>query len=186
MEVACGGSVPEGYGQPKKSYREAEQVLGDANRYSATITTSCGAITVELFNGESPKTANNFAFLAGEGFYDATTVHRVVPGFVIQMGDPEGTGRGGPGYRFADELAAARNRRYPRGTLAMANAGPNTNGSQFFICLADVGLPPQYTVFGEVTDGIDVADKIASYGHGDGPPSATIFVESVRMEDAPA
>ncbi|MBA2576747.1 MAG: peptidylprolyl isomerase [Euzebyaceae bacterium] len=181
MDVACGGSVPEGHGAKKQQYRKAEQVLDDRARHIATITTSCGVIEVELYSSESPVTANSFAFLAGEGFYDATVVHRVVPGFVVQMGDPTGTGTGGPGYSFADELAAARNRRYPRGTLAMANAGPNTNGSQFFICLADAGLPPQYAVFGEVTSGMDVADRIAALPRNGETPVETVFVESVRL-----
>ena len=181
MDVACGGAVPEGDGQDKPQYREAEQVLDDALRHRATITTSCGAIDVELFSQEAPRTANNFAFLASEGFYDATVIHRVVPGFVVQMGDPTGTGTGGPGYRFADELAAARNRGYARGTLAMANAGPDTNGSQFFICLGDVGLPPQYAVFGEVTGGMDVVDRIAQLPLRGETPAETCFVESVRM-----
>ncbi|MGH3927371.1 MAG: peptidylprolyl isomerase, partial [Pseudonocardiaceae bacterium] len=148
MDVACGGSVPEGYGQPKQSYEGAKQVLDGRSRHQATITTSCGEIEIELYSSESPVTVNNFVFLASDGFYDATIIHRVVPRFVIQMGDPAGTGRGGPGYRFADELAAARNRGYLRGTVAMANAGPDTNGSQFFICLDNVNLPPNYAVLG--------------------------------------
>jgi cyclophilin family peptidyl-prolyl cis-trans isomerase len=181
MDVACGGSVPEGHGDEKPSFRQAEQVLDDRARHTATITTSCGVIEIELFTSESPVTANNFAFLASQGFYDATVVHRVVPGFVVQMGDPTGTGRGGPGYQFADELSAARNRGYPRGTVAMANAGPNTNGSQFFICLADVGLPPQYAVFGEVTSGMDAVDRIASVPLRGESPSQTVFVEQVTL-----
>jgi cyclophilin family peptidyl-prolyl cis-trans isomerase len=183
MDVACGGSVPEGYGQAKQSYAQPEQVLGEQSRYRARLVTSCGEIVVELFASESPATVNSFAFLAGEGFYDATVVHRVVPGFVVQMGDPTGTGTGGPGYRFNDELAAARNRRYSRGTLAMANAGPNTNGSQFFICLADVGLPPQYAVFGEVVEGMDAVDKIAAVPRQGETPTETVFLEQVRLLD---
>lgn len=181
MEVAFGGAVPEGYGDPKPSFTKAEQVLDDKLTHRATIVTSGGTVTVELFSQESPTTANNFAFLASEGFYDATILHRVVPGFVIQMGDPTGTGSGGPGYRFPDELAAARNRRYPRGTLAMANAGPDTNGSQFFICLDDVGLPPAYAVFGEVVEGMDVVDQIASMPLRGESPQQTVFVEQVRL-----
>ena len=183
VDVACGGTVPEGYGEPKPSYPAPEQVLeGDRNR-RAVIATSCGDITVELFVGESPTTTNNFAFLAGEGFYDATTFHRVVPGFVIQGGDPTGTGTGGPGYRFPDELAAARNRGYERGTLAMANAGPDTNGSQFFICLDDVGLPPNYAVFGAVRDGMETVDQIASVPLRGESPTQTVFIESVTLQD---
>ena len=181
MDVACDGSVPEGYGEPKAQYDAARQVLDDALNHEAVISTSCGDIRVRLHSQESPTTANNFAFLAGEGFYDATVVHRVVPGFVVQMGDPTGTGTGGPGYQFSDELSAARNRGYARGTLAMANAGPNTNGSQFFVCLDDVGLPPQYTVFGEVLDGMEAADRIAGLPLDGESPRETVFVEQVRM-----
>ena len=166
-----------------KQYAQAEQVLEDDKRYGATISTSQGDISVELFVGESPKTANNFAFLAKEGFYDGTVIHRVVPGFVVQMGDPTGTGTGGPGYKFEDELAAARNRGYERGTLAMANAGPNTNGSQFFICLDDVGLPPQYAVFGEVTSGMEVVDDIARQPRRGEYPTPEITVSSVTLAE---
>jgi cyclophilin family peptidyl-prolyl cis-trans isomerase len=182
MDVACNSTVPEGYGEPKPTYDEPSQVLDDALTHAATVETSCGTIRLRLFSGEAPFTANSFAFLAGEGFYDATIVHRVVPGFVVQMGDPTGTGTGGPGYRFADELAAARNRGYARGTVAMANAGPDTNGSQFFICLDDVGLPPQYAVFGEVTEGMDVVDTIAALPRDGETPTQTCFVERVRLD----
>ena len=183
MDVACGGSVPDGYGDPKKSYNEAEQVLDGEKNRQAVLTTSCGEITIELFVGESPTTTNNFAFLANEGFFDATIFHRVVPGFVVQGGDPTGTGTGGPGYRFGDELAAARNRGYERGTVAMANAGPDTNGSQFFICLDDVALPPNYAVFGAVREGMDNVDKIASVPLRGESPTETVFLESVRLLD---
>ncbi len=191
MDVACGGAVPEGYGAEKPSFDQPGQVLGGEERYAARIATSCGEIAIDLFAGESPFTANSFAFLAGEGFYDATIVHRVVPGFVIQMGDPTGTGSGGPGYRFTDELQAARDRGYPRGTVAMANSGPDTNGSQFFICLDDLGpatpgtgqgLPPSYAVFGEVTDGMDVADRIAAIPCDGETPREMVFVVSVRVQ----
>ena len=127
---------------------------------SATITTEKGDIAVDLFTDGAPKAANNFVDLAKKGFYDGVIFHRVVPGFVIQGGDPTGTGRGGPGYTFEDEPFKGD---YYRGTLAMANAGPNTNGSQFFICLADLSgsLPKKYTIFGQVTKGMDVVDQIA-------------------------
>jgi cyclophilin family peptidyl-prolyl cis-trans isomerase len=182
MDIACGGAVPDGYGTEKLTYDQPAQVLDDALTHRATIETSCGAVELELFSAEAPFTANSFAFLAGEGFYDATIIHRVVPGFVVQMGDPTGTGTGGPGYRFADELAAARNRGYARGTVAMANAGPDTNGSQFFICLDDVGLPPQYAVFGQVTAGMDVVDRIAALPLDGETPAQTCFVERVRVD----
>jgi cyclophilin family peptidyl-prolyl cis-trans isomerase len=127
--------------------------------YTATIKTNYGDITVDLYPKEAPLTVNNFVFLSQQGFYDNVKVHRIVPGFVIQTGDPTGTGMGGPGYKFADEPVTMK---YRHGTLAMANSGPNTNGSQFFICLADVALPPNYTIFGTVIKGLDVVDKIAA------------------------
>jgi cyclophilin family peptidyl-prolyl cis-trans isomerase len=143
---------------------------------SATIGTPKGDIEVDVFIEGAPKAANNFLDLAEKGFYDGVIFHRVVPGFVIQGGDPTGTGTGGPGYKFADEPFQGD---YYRGTLAMANAGPNTNGSQFFICLADLAgrLPKNYTIFGQVTKGMDVVDAIAAgrTGAGDRP------VEPVKM-----
>lgn len=163
-------------------FSQPEQVLGDAARYEARIATSHGSFRVALFADAAPATANSFAFLASQGFYDDTPVHRVVPGFVVQMGDPTGTGTGGPGYRFGDELDLARERGYPRGTLAMANAGPGTNGSQFFVCLEDVPLPPAYTVFGEVTDGMETVDRIAAVPVRGESPAEPVTVESVRVE----
>lgn len=121
------------------------------------ITTGKGDIVFELFENEAPKTVSNFVYLAKGGFYDGLIFHRVEPGFVIQGGDPNGTGTGGPGYRFEDEKVM---RKYARGIVAMANAGPNTNGSQFFVMLADTPLPPNYTIFGNVTSGMDVVDQI--------------------------
>jgi cyclophilin family peptidyl-prolyl cis-trans isomerase len=133
--------------------------IDPSKQYTATIETTDGTIEARLFAQEAPKTVNNFVFLAREGYYDGVPFHRVINGFMIQTGDPTGTGRGGPGYRFNDEPVS---RSYTRGILAMANAGPNTNGSQFFIVHgADVGLPPNYTIFGEVTGGMDVVDTIA-------------------------
>jgi peptidylprolyl isomerase len=127
--------------------------------YTATIKTNMGDIVLELFPEDAPLAVNNFVFLAREGFYDGVTFHRVVAGFVIQSGDPTGTGSGGPGYQFADEEVTQE---YVKGTLAMANAGTDTNGSQFFICLANlVGrLPKNYTIFGTVIDGIEVVEEI--------------------------
>ena len=123
------------------------------------MQTSKGEIVFELFGQEAPKTVSNFVALAEKGFYDGLTFHRVVPGFVIQGGDPEGTGMGGPGYKFEDEPVT---RDYEAGIVAMANAGPNTNGSQFFIVLEDQPtLPKAYTIFGKVTKGMDVVRKIA-------------------------
>ncbi|CAN5542458.1 peptidylprolyl isomerase [soil metagenome] len=162
-------------------FQQPEQVLDDANTHDATLETSQGTIKLRLFSNEAPQAANSFAFLAGKEFFDQTVIHRVVPGFVVQMGDPTGTGTGGPGYRFDDELASARNRGYSRGILAMANAGPGTNGSQFFICLDNVGLPPSYTVFGEVTDGMDVVDQIAAVPLRGEKPIDDVTVDSIRM-----
>ena len=142
----------------------------------AVIETTLGAIEFELLGDAAPKTAENFVTLANKGFYTDVIFHRVVPGFVIQGGDPTGTGTGGPGYKFADEPVAMG---YARGTVAMANSGPNTNGSQFFICLADLPqLPPNYTIFGQVVAGLSVVDAIASApcGPGDRP------VEPVTMK----
>ncbi|QBI19110.1 peptidylprolyl isomerase [Egibacter rhizosphaerae] len=182
MDVACGGSVPPEAGQPKDRYDGPAQVLGGGSRYRGSLRTSCGEISFELLADEAPVTANNFAFLTREGFYDATEVHRVVPGFVVQMGDPTATGTGGPGYAFADELDAARTRGYPRGTLAMANAGPDTNGSQFFITLEDVGLPPDYAVFGLVTSGMDAVDRIAAVPLNGEQPQQHVFLEAATVE----
>jgi len=180
MEVAFGAAVPEAYGQSKPRFDAPEQVLDGNARHEAVIATSGGPIRVELYSDESPATVNSFLFLAGQGFYDGTIIHRVVPGFVVQMGDPTGSGSGGPGYRFDDELEGARARGYSRGTVAMANAGPNTNGSQFFICLEDVPLPPAYAVFGRVLEGMEVVDAIAELPLRGESPTETVFVESVR------
>ena len=128
--------------------------------YSATLHTSLGDIAVDFLAADAPLAVNNFLFLAGNGFYDDVIFHRVIPGFMIQGGDPTGTGRGGPGYKFRDELDGAG--KYERGTLAMANSGPNTNGSQFFVMHKDYGLPHNYTIFGKVTAGIEVIDAIAA------------------------
>jgi cyclophilin family peptidyl-prolyl cis-trans isomerase len=151
---------------------------------SATISTDKGDIVVELFTEGAPKAANNFLDLARKGFYDGVIFHRVVPGFVIQGGDPTGTGTGGPGYKFADEPFSGD---YYRGTLAMANAGPNTNGSQFFICLADLAgrLPKNYTIFGQVTKGMDVVDAIAAGKlGGNDRPNEPVKMTKVTVKEA--
>ena len=144
-----------------KQYPKAPDLTIDLDKaYRATLHTNHGEIAVDLFPAEAPLAVNSFLFLAGEGYYDGVTFHRVVPGFVIQGGDPTGTGRGGPGYKFRDELEGPG--KYSRGTVAMANAGPNTNGSQFFICLGDLKLPHQYTIFGRITAGMEAVDAIAA------------------------
>ena len=135
--------------------------IDPARTYTGTIETNKGPIEFELYPEDAPQTVNNFVCLAQDGYYDGTPFHRIVQGFVIQGGDPTGTGSGGPGYKFSDEPVS---KDYERGTLAMANAGPNTNGSQFFIVLDDLRgkLPKNYTIFGRVTDGLDVVDAIAN------------------------
>jgi cyclophilin family peptidyl-prolyl cis-trans isomerase len=135
--------------------------IDPAKTYLATLSTTQGDVVVELLPGDAPNTVNNFVFLARQGYYDGVPFHRVMNGFMIQTGDPTGTGTGGPGYRFADEPVR---RPYEAGIVAMANAGPNTNGSQFFIVQGDGGrrLQPNYTIFGRVLSGMDVVNAIAS------------------------
>jgi cyclophilin family peptidyl-prolyl cis-trans isomerase len=132
--------------------------------HTITIETNKGTIVFETYDADAPATAKNFVDLANKGFYNGVIFHRVIPGFMIQGGDPTGTGRGGPGYKFADELnpsTESYKKGYVKGTVAMANSGPNTNGSQFFIMLEDnLSLPPNYTIFGKVTKGQDVVSKI--------------------------
>jgi len=132
---------------------------------TAQMNTSHGAIAFELFEDDAPETVANFRKLAGDNFYDGVIFHRIISGFMIQGGDPEGTGRGGPGYTFADEF---NKHKVVRGALAMANAGPNTNGSQFFIVTAEAApwLDGKHTVFGQVTDGMDTVDAIESVETG--------------------
>jgi peptidyl-prolyl cis-trans isomerase B (cyclophilin B) len=148
--------------------------LDTTKTYTVTFETSRGNIVVDLFPKEAPKTVNNFVFLAKDGFYDGTVFHRVIPDFMVQGGDPTGTGRGGPGYKFEDETKG-NPRKHKRGTLSMANAGPNTNGSQFFIThVATDWLDAKHTVFGEVRSGQDIVDSIKQ---GD-------TLKSVKIEEA--
>jgi cyclophilin family peptidyl-prolyl cis-trans isomerase len=146
---------------PKQWSSPPAMSIDPSKSYAATLRTSKGDIRIDLLPGDAPQTVNNFVFLAREGFYDDVKFHRIIRGFMVQTGDPTGTGAGGPGYRFKDEPVT---RNYTRGTVAMANAGPNTNGSQFFIMHASQGLPKNYTIFGEVTDetSLETLDKIAS------------------------
>lgn len=139
------------------------------NMHTITLKTTLGDIVFETYDADAPKASANFVNLAEKGFYDNVIFHRVIPGFMIQGGDPTGTGRGGPGYSFEDELNPATESYkagYKRGVVAMANAGPNTNGSQFFVMHADYPLPNQYTIFGRVVSGIETVDKIASLPTG--------------------
>jgi cyclophilin family peptidyl-prolyl cis-trans isomerase len=155
--------------------------------YTADLTTSEGDIQIALDPKQAPKTVNNFVFLAKQGFYDGVTFHRVIPDFVIQGGDPQGTGQGGPGYQFEDELPKAG--AYKVGSVAMANSGPNTNGSQFFIIVGAQGaaLPPAYSLFGKVTQGQDVADKISTMAApGTETPDPPVTIEKVTITEKDA
>ena len=144
----------------KKWASAPEMVIDPAKTYTATIATDKGDMVLELFTDKTPKTVNNFVFLAREGFYDGTVFHRVIADFMVQGGDPTGTGTGGPGYRFTDEFHPELTHDKP-GVLSMANAGPGTNGSQFFIThLPTPWLNNKHSVFGQVTEGIDVLMKI--------------------------
>ena len=150
---------------------------------AATLQTNHGAIEIELFDEAAPKTVENFRKLAGDGFYDGVTFHRVIPDFMIQGGDPTGTGMGGPGYTFEDEF---NDHKVERGALAMANAGPNTNGSQFFVVTAEATpwLDGKHTVFGRVTSGMDVVDAISQVATDAGDkPREPVVIERVALAE---
>src|SRR5580765_1287183 len=150
---------------------------------AATLHTNHGAIEVELFDDDAPKTVENFRKLAGDGFYEGVVFHRVIPDFMIQGGDPTGTGMGGPGYTFEDEF---NDHKIERGALAMANASPNTNGSQFFIVTTDAApwLDGKHTVFGKVTEGMDVVDKISELPRDSrDKPHDDVVIERVELAE---
>jgi cyclophilin family peptidyl-prolyl cis-trans isomerase len=153
-------------------------------RYTALMSTSKGDMTIALDPVAAPKTVNNFVVLARYHYFDGIVFHRIIPDFVIQGGDPQGDGRGGPGYRFEDELPPAG--RYELGSLAMANAGPDTNGSQFFIITGPngVGLPPQYSLFGKVVKGMEVVADIESVGTPSGSPKEKVTINSVTITES--
>ena len=171
-----------------EKFDKAEKVLDPGQPASATVETSCGSFTIELDTENSPKTANSFAFLAEQGFYDGTTFHRIVPGFVIQGGDPQGTGQGGPGYSVTEP--PAQDTTYKTGLVAMAKTEvepPGSSGSQFFVVTApaDAGLPPDYAVLGEVTEGMETVDAIAELGDPADPtgaPTQTVNIDKVTVE----
>jgi peptidylprolyl isomerase len=172
---------------PKTQKFSAPPELGidPSKRYTATIDTSLGELVVALDAANAPKTVNNFVFLALHHYYDGVIFHRIINGFMCQGGDPTGTGTGGPGYRFEDELP--RPGRYEIGSVAMANAGPHTNGSQFFIVSgpSGVGLPPQYSLFGKVVKGLDVVDamqKVAT--NSKDRPNDDVVINSVTISVA--
>ncbi len=168
LGVACGGSPPEPAPQPPpppapapspESYSSPPAMMIDTSQqYTATIEMEKGNMVLELFAADVPVTVNNFVFLAREGFYDGSTFHRVIPGFMVQGGDPTGTGRGDAGYKFDDEFTAHK---HEVGTLSMANSGANTNGSQFFITFApQPGLDGKHSVFGQLIEGMDVLNNL--------------------------
>ena len=153
-------------------------------RYTAVMQTSKGSMTIALDPAAAPRTVNSFVFLARNGYYDGVVFHRIIPGFVVQGGDPTGTGRGGPGYKFADELPPAG--RYEVGSLAMANSGPNTNGSQFFIISGSAGvrLPPSYSLFGKVVAGLETVAALDAVGSSGGSPKERVQIDSVTITEA--
>lgn len=169
-----------------KTLSQPPLTIDQAKTYTATLKTTAGDIAIELAADKTPITANNFVYLAREGLYDGTVFHRVIAGFMIQGGDPAGDGTGGPGYRFDDEPFEGE---YTRGIVAMANAGPDTNGSQFFIMHADYALPPNYVIFGRVIEGLEVVDKIATAATTMSPsgeksvPVSPVVVESVSISE---
>jgi len=188
--VACGGKVPERVRHP--SFKSAPKSKVDAGKtYVATFQTSCGRFTVRLDPKKAPITTANFVFLAGRKFYDSTWFHRIVPGgqagiAVIQGGDPQGSGRGGPGYAIKDELPSSP-AAYKRYSVAMANSGPDSGGSQFFISTADnsKGLQANYSVFGQVVAGKAVVDKIAAVpvgGQSGDTPTEAVWIEKLTVK----
>ncbi|GIR01081.1 MAG: peptidyl-prolyl cis-trans isomerase [Actinomycetota bacterium] len=160
--------------------------IDEKGNYSAVIETSLGSIEIDLFADIAPNTVNNFVNLSNDGYYDNVIFHRVIKGFMIQGGDPSGTGHGEmgkyPGYEFEDELDYPMN--YAKGIVAMANRGPNTNGSQFFIMHVDYPLPYQYTIFGKVSEGLDTVDSIANVQTGDNDkPVDDVVIKSVKITE---
>lgn len=195
-EVACGGTVPKTAGEQKPTFPEPPKMTIDPTKtYMATMVTSCGTIQMRLDPKVAPEGVNNFVFLAEQGFYDGTTFHRIVSDFVIQGGDPEGTGQGGPGYGFGIETDPSATFD-SAGVVAYANSGPDSNGSQFFITLAPTPSldPPQgsYTIFGEVTDGMKVVEKIGKIPGTPNPgiagensvPTQTVYIDKVTIDVA--
>ena len=183
----CSARVPDPPADPKSYASAPPFTIDPAAKYRATMLTSCGEIVIALDAKAAPKTVNNFVFLARQRFYDGLTFHRVVAGFVIQGGDPEGKGYGGPGYTFPDELPKDG---YPTGSVAMANSGPNTNGSQFFIVTGDASaLPNSFSKFGRVVRGLKVAKTIEGFvdpnadpgNPSSQTPTSPIYIYSVRI-----
>lgn len=176
---AADGSSPK----TQKFSGQPPLYIDPAKNYTATMETNKGTITFALDAATAPLTVNNFVFLARYHYYDDIIFHRVIPGFVVQGGDPTGTGTGGPGYRFTDELPKPG--RYELGSLAMANAGPDTNGSQFFIISGPSGmqLPPLYSLFGKAVKGLDVIAALEATGTPSGKPAETVKMLSVTITE---
>ena len=177
---------PDGPGERRTPFDAPPPMGIDVEKtYTAEMVTSLGTMTIHLDPIRAPETVNNFVFLARWRYYDGIVFHRVIKGFMIQGGDPEGSGSGGPGYRFKDELPAPG--RYELGSLAMANAGPNTNGSQFFVITGASGvrLPPSYSLFGKAVSGFEVAQAIEQVATGPGDrPLTDVVIESVTITEA--
>ncbi len=175
----------DGSAAPMTSFPAApEMCIDSAKTYTVTVETSLGSYTAELDAAKAPKAVNNFVYLARYHYFDNTPCHRIITGFVIQCGDPTGTGTGGPGYSFPDELPGAGE--YKLGSLAMANSGPDTNGSQFFVISGDSGiaLPPQYSLFGQVTSGLDIVAKLDAVGSAAGTPTTAVTITKVTVTES--
>lgn len=170
---------------PKKvSFKAPPQTVKKGEKLTAAVQTSCGEFKIALDSSKAPKTVNSFVFLSEEGFYDDLTFHRIAPGFVIQGGDPLGTGLGGPGYTVVEKPPA--NLSYTKGTVAMAKSSaepPGSSGSQFFVITgADAGLPPEYALVGKVDEGIDVVERIGKMGTPAEEPKQTVLIEKITIE----
>jgi peptidylprolyl isomerase len=175
------GSSP----QTRKFDSAPEMCIDSSKRYTATMQTTLGEMVISLDASTAPKTVNNFVTLARYHYYDGIIFHRIIEGFMCQGGDPTGTGTGGPGYKFEDELPAPG--RYEIGSLAMANSGPNTNGSQFFVISGSsgVGLPPQYSLFGKVVKGLEVVEAMQQVDTDRSDrPATDVVIQSVTIEEA--
>ena len=182
-------NCPSNFSAPlkKKTYSSAPpQTINKSATYTATVTTDIGPFTIKLNPQLAPVTVNNFVFLAEQHFYDCVVFHRVIPSFVDQTGDPTGTGTGGPGYKFKDELPPTANPQYPLGSVAMANSGPSTNGSQFFIVTGAQGesLQPNYSLFGQVTSGLPVLETINKDGSSSGTPVKLHRIVSISVTES--
>src|SRR5487761_2025310 len=176
---------PDGSSPKRQKFDAAPEMIIDPEKtYTATMVTSKGTMELLLDHHGAPVTVNSFVYLARWHYYDGIVFHRVIPGFVVQGGDPTGSGSGGPGYRFDDELPKPG--RYEIGSLAMANAGPNTNGSQFFIICGPSGaqLPPLYALFGKAVSGLEVIAELEAVGSSSGRPSETVKMLSVTINEA--